>query len=94
MKKRDFSVTLLKEKDGSIRKCRIDEIDREGNEFPRLRSLSKREVEYLIWIMADARNNMKYTRESPRLFADLEVDKLIVKIDKDLELEGCPPPEL
>lgn len=53
-------------------------------------NLSKREVEYLIWVLDDARKDLKYTEDEPPLFKDLEVDKLIVKIDEDLILEGCP----
>jgi coenzyme F420-reducing hydrogenase gamma subunit len=92
MKDRTFSLVQLTERDGSIEECRLD-ITVKREIVLRL-NLSKREMEYLIWLLADARKDMKYTNDEPRLFESLEVSPLVVKVDDDLILKGCPPPNL
>jgi hypothetical protein len=92
--KKAFFVELMKEKDGSIRECNLKTRQEEDKEWRYvLTHITKRELEYLIWILADARNDMRYTKEQPRLFYDLQVKGLIVRIGRKAELEGCPPPE-
>lgn len=92
--KRAFFVILRKDRDGSIRECDLKTRYEEDNEWKYvLGGITKRELEYLIWILADARNDMKYTKEEPRLFYDLQVKGPIVRIGRKFELEGLPPPE-
>lgn len=96
MKKRTFPNTLFKERDKSINTCALgvhaSGTDSKGQYV--LNNLSKREVEYLIWILADARKDMRYTKEQPRLFYDFEVDKVAARIGRKLMLERCPPAQL
>lgn len=89
MKDRTFSLIRLKDRDGTIKECRL-EIAWRGS-VGHVINLSKREIEYHIWLLDDARKDMEYTKDEPRLFKSLEVSPLIVKVDDDLILEGCPP---
>lgn len=92
--KRAFFVVLLKERDGSIRECNLKTRGEEDKEWQYvLHGITKRELEYLIWILSDVRNDMRYTKEEPRLFIDLQVRGLIVRVGTKLAFEGCPPPE-
>ena len=92
MKHRSFSLTRLEDRDGTIKECRL-EIAWRGSVGHTI-NLTKREIEYLIWLLADARKDMKYTEDEPRLFESLTVSPLIVKVDDNLTLEACPPPNL
>lgn len=93
MRKRAFRVVLLKERDGSIQECRLEARYEDEKEWRyALSGISKRELEYLIWVLACMRNDLKYTPEQPRLFIDLHVRGLIVRVGTKLAFEGCPPP--
>jgi len=94
MRKRAFRVVLLKERDGSVQECGLEARYEDEKEWRYVLSgLSKREIEYLIWVLACVRNDLRYTPEEPRLFIDLHVRELIVRVGTKLAFEGCPPPE-
>jgi len=66
MRGRQITMTLLEGKDRSIKECSLElYFIKEKKEQYILGNISKREVEYLIWSLARAREKMKYTKDEP-----------------------------
>lgn len=84
----------MKERDGSVKECHLETCYEDVKKWERaLSGLSKREIEYLIWVLASARNDLTYTPEQPRLFIDLQVKGLIVRTGTKMMYERCAPPQ-
>jgi len=65
---RQLAVTLWQGKEGSVEKCSLRAyFIKEKKEQYILHDLSKHEIEYFIWILAEARDKMKYTEDEPPL---------------------------